>query len=82
MDDAKLNLSGAELLEALSDGASFQRRLQEATNDVIAEAMEKAKQSLGETLNGTGVRCPYDIFASQWPNLKLIGKSSMILTNH
>ena len=41
MDDAKLNLSGAELLEALSDGASFQRRLQEATNDVIAEAMEK-----------------------------------------
>ena len=67
MDDAKLNLSGAELLEALSDGASFQRRLQEATNDVIAEAMEKAKQSLSETLNGTGVRCPYDIFASQWP---------------
>ena len=66
MDDAKLNLSGA-LLEALSDGASFPKKLQEATNDVIAEAMEKAKQSLGETLNGTGVRCPYDIFASQWP---------------
>ena len=67
MDDAKMNLSGAELLEALSDGAAFQRKLQEATSEVIAEAMEKAKQSLVQALEGTGVRCPYDIFASQWP---------------
>ena len=81
MDDAKLNLSGAELLEALSDGASFQRRLQEATNDVIAEAMEKAKQSLGETLNGTEF-VARTIFLPHNGQLKLIGKSSMILTNH
>ena len=67
MNDAKMDLSGAELLEALSDGAAFQRKLQEATTDVIAEAMEKAKQTMVETLEGTGVRCPYDIFSSQWP---------------
>ena len=67
MDDAKMDLSGAELLEALSDGAAFQRKLQEATKDVITEAMEKAKQTMVETLEGTGVRCPYDIFSSQWP---------------
>ena len=67
MNDAKMNLSGAELLEALSDGAAFQRKLQEATSDVITEAMEKAKQTMVETLKGTGVRCPYDIFSSQWP---------------
>tara|TARA_B110000305_G_scaffold76792_1_gene86260 strand:- start:2871 stop:4862 length:1992 start_codon:yes stop_codon:yes gene_type:complete len=67
MDDAKMDLSGAELLEALSDGAAFQRKLQEATKDVITEAMEKAKQTVVEMLEGTGVRCPYDIFSSQWP---------------
>tara|TARA_B100000459_G_scaffold140682_1_gene99876 strand:- start:1395 stop:3386 length:1992 start_codon:yes stop_codon:yes gene_type:complete len=67
MNDAKMDLSGAELLEALSDGAAFQRKLQEATTDVITEAMEKAKQTMIETLEGTGVRCPYDIFSSQWP---------------
>jgi hypothetical protein len=67
MNDAKMNLSGSELLEALSDGAAFQRKLQEATTDVITEAMEKAKQTMIQTLEGTGVRCPYDIFSSQWP---------------
>ena len=67
MDDAKMDLSGAELLEALSDGAAFQRKLQEATKDVITEAMEKAKQTMVQMLEGTGVRCPYDIFSSQWP---------------
>ena len=67
MNDAKMNLSGSELLEALSDGAAFQRKLQEATTDVITEAMEKAKQTMVQTLEGTGVRCPYDIFSSQWP---------------
>ncbi|NCG00817.1 MAG: hypothetical protein GWP25_03385 [Euryarchaeota archaeon] len=67
MNDAKMNLSGSELLEALSDGAAFQRKLQEATTDVITDAMEKAKQTMIQTLEGTGVRCPYDIFSSQWP---------------
>ena len=82
MDDAKMNLSGAELLEALSDGAAFQRKLQEATSDVITEAMQKAKQSMVETLDGTGVRCPYDIFASQWPakiNRKVIDEIDQAL---
>ena len=62
MNNAKMNLSGSELLEALSDGAAFQRKLQQATSDVITDAMEAAKQRLSEELIGTGVRVPYSIF--------------------
>ena len=67
MNNAKMNLSGTELLEALSDGAAFQRKLQEATSDVITDAMEAAKQKLAEELQGTGVRVPYSIFTKNWP---------------
>ena len=67
MNNAKMNLSGSELLEALSDGAAFQRKLQQATSDVITDAMEAAKQRLSEELEGTGVRVPYSIFTKDWP---------------
>ena len=67
MNDAKLALSGAELLEALSDGAGFQRRLKEVTGHVIDEAMQEATNQLSELLQGTGVRCPPVIFTSDWP---------------
>ena len=67
MNNAKMNLSGSELLEALSDGAAFQRKLQQATSDVITDAMEAAKQRLSGDLEGTGVRVPYSIFTKDWP---------------
>jgi DNA mismatch repair ATPase MutS len=67
MNNAKMNLSGSELLEALSDGAAFQRKLKQATSDVITDAMEAAKQRLAVELQGTGVRAPYTIFAKDWP---------------
>ena len=67
MNNAKMNLSGSELLEALSDGAAFQRKLKQATSDVITDAMEAAKQRLAVELEGTGVRVPYSIFAKDWP---------------
>ncbi|MDA7845807.1 hypothetical protein N9A87_02025 [Euryarchaeota archaeon] len=67
MNNAKMNLSGSELLEALSDGAAFQRKLKQATSEVITDAMEAAKQRLAVELEGTGVRVPYSIFAKDWP---------------
>ena len=67
MNDAKLALSGAELLEALSDGAGFQRKLKEVTGHVIQEAMQDAVNQLGILLEGTGIRCPAIIFTNDWP---------------
>lgn len=67
MNDAKMALSGAELLEALSDGAAFQRKLRDATGMVITDAMEKAKTELTQFLEGTGCRSPYDLFGDDWP---------------
>lgn len=67
MNDAKMALSGAELLEALADGAAFQRKLRDATGDVIAEAMQKARERLAAFIEPANVKCPYDIFTSSWP---------------
>lgn len=67
MNDAKMALSGAELLEALADGAAFQRKLKEATGHVIQEAMQRARDHLAEFLEPAGMRCPYEIFTKTWP---------------
>ena len=67
MNDAKMALSGAELLEALADGAAFQRKLKEATGHVIQEAMQRARDHLAEFLTPAGMRCPYEIFTKAWP---------------
>jgi DNA mismatch repair protein MutS2 len=83
MNNAKMDLSGSELLEALSDGAAFQRKLQQATSEVIADAMEAAKQRLSEALEGTGVRVPYSIFTKDWPakiNRKVIDELDTALS--
>lgn len=67
MNDAKMALSGAELLEALADGAAFQRKLRDATGDVIAEAMQKARERLAAFIEPAKITCPYDVFTSSWP---------------
>ena len=67
MNDAKLALSGAELLDALADGSGFQRRLKEATGYVIENAMQQAVNRLSQFMEGSGVRCPPVIFTSDWP---------------
>jgi DNA mismatch repair protein MutS2 len=67
MNDAKLALSGAELLEALSDGTGFQRKLKEVTGQVIDEAMQEAVNQFAEFLEGTGIRCPPILFNNDWP---------------
>ena len=67
MNDAKMALSGAELLEALADGTAFQRKLKEATGHVIQEAMQQAREELAAFLQPASLRCPFDIFTSSWP---------------
>lgn len=67
MNDAKLALSGAELLEALADGTAFQRKLRDATGHVIQEAMQQAREALAAFLEPASLRCPVDIFTSSWP---------------
>jgi hypothetical protein len=56
MNDAKMALSGAELLDALADGTGFQRKLKEATGHVIDNAMQQAVNKLGEFMEGSGVK--------------------------
>ena len=67
MNDAKMALSGAELLEALADGTSFQRKLRDATGHVIQEAMQQAREHLAGFLEPAHLRCPFDLFTDAWP---------------
>ena len=67
MNDAKMALSGAELLEALADGTSFQRKLRDATGHVIQEAMQQAREHLAAFLEPSHLRCPFDLFTDAWP---------------
>ncbi len=67
MNDAKMALSGAELLDALADGTGFQRKLKEATGHVIDNAMQQAVNKLGEFMEGSGVKNPPIIFTADWP---------------
>ncbi|MEG3600795.1 MAG: helix-hairpin-helix domain-containing protein, partial [Candidatus Thermoplasmatota archaeon] len=67
MNDAKMALSGAELLEALADGTAFQRKLRDATGHVIQEAMQQAREHLAAFLEPAHLRCPFDIFTDAWP---------------
>ena len=67
MNDAKMALSGAELLEALADSTSFQRKLRDATGHVIQEAMQQARDRMATFLEPAHLRCPYDIFTTSWP---------------
>ena len=67
MNDAKMALSGAELLEALADGTAFQRKLRDATGHVIQEAMQQAREQLAAFLEPASLRCPFDIFTGTWP---------------
>ncbi len=67
MNDAKMALSGAELLEALADGTAFQRKLRDATGHVIQEAMQQARENLAAFLEPASLRCPFDVFTDAWP---------------
>ncbi len=67
MQNVKLDLSGADMLEALADSASLQRRLAQQTSDAIEMAIESATDELAAMLSPVGVRCPRNVFQAEWP---------------
>ena len=67
MQNVKLDLSGSDMLEALADAASLQRKLAQQTSDAIEQAIESATDELANLLSEVGVRCPRTIFKSEWP---------------
>ena len=67
MQNVKLDLSGSDMLEALADAASLQRKLAKQTSDAIQEAIENATNEISSLLSKVGVRCPRTIFKAEWP---------------
>ncbi|HIF45846.1 MAG TPA: hypothetical protein EYQ73_03505 [Candidatus Poseidoniales archaeon] len=67
MQNVKLDLSGADMLEALADTGALQRKLARQTSDAITLAIETATDELATLLSDVGVRCPRNIFKSEWP---------------
>lgn len=67
MQNVKLDLSGSDMLEALADAASLQRKLAQQTSDAIEQAIESATDELANLLSEVGVRCPRTIFKAEWP---------------
>ena len=67
MAEAQLALTGADMLDALANGAGLQRRLRAATMEAIESAIEEANAALSEFLNGTGLRMPQRLFKDGWP---------------
>ena len=50
MQNVKLDLSGSDMLEALADAASLQRKLAQQTRDAIEEAIETATDEVATLL--------------------------------
>ena len=67
MQNVKLDLSGSDMLEALADAASLQRKLSQQTSDAIEQAIESATDEISNLLSKVGVRCPRTIFKTEWP---------------
>ena len=67
MQNVKLDLSGSDMLEALADAASLQRKLAKQTSDSIEQAIENATNEISALLSSVGVRCPRTVFKAEWP---------------
>jgi DNA mismatch repair ATPase MutS len=67
MQNVKLDLSGSDMLEALADAASLQRKLAKQTSDSIEQAIENATNEISTLLSSVGVRCPRTVFKAEWP---------------
>ena len=67
MQNVKLDLSGADMLEALADTGVLQRKLARQTSDAITLAIETATDELATFLSRVGLRCPRNIFKPEWP---------------
>lgn len=67
METASLDLSGSDMLAALADAATFQRKLASATEDVITDILEQGRNELSAYLEASGLQAPFDLYASNWP---------------
>ena len=67
MQNVKMDLSGADMLQALADAASLQRKLAQQTNDAIEQAIESATDELANLVDRVGIRCPRNIFKAECP---------------
>ncbi len=67
MQNVKLDLSGSDMLAALADAASLQRKLAKQTSDSIEQAVENATDEISALLSSVGVRCPRSIYKAEWP---------------
>ena len=54
MQNVKLDLSGSDMLEALADAASLQRKLAQQTSDAIEQAIESATDEIASLLSNVG----------------------------
>ncbi len=67
MESASLDLTGSDMLEALADAATFQRKLANATEDVITDILQQGREELSTYLEASGLQAPFDLYASNWP---------------
>ncbi|MGB0447852.1 MAG: MutS-related protein [Candidatus Poseidoniaceae archaeon] len=67
METASLDLTGSDMLAALADAATFQRKLASATEDVITDILEEGRSELSAYLEASGLQAPFDLYASNWP---------------
>ena len=67
MQNVKLDLSGSDMLAALADAGSLQRKLAKQTSDSIEQAIENATDEISALLSSVGVRCPRSIYKAEWP---------------
>ena len=67
MQNVNMDLSGADMLQALADAAALQRKLAQKTNDAIEQAIETATNELAALLDTAGIRCPRNVFKAEWP---------------
>ena len=67
MESVTLDLSGSDMLEALADAATFQRKLASATEDVMNEILERGRTEFSSYLEAGGLQAPFELYSSNWP---------------
>ena len=67
MESVTLDLSGSDMLEALADAATFQRKLASATEEVMNDILERGRTEFSSYLEAGGLQAPFDLYSSNWP---------------
>ena len=73
METASLDLTGSDMLEALVDASTFQRKLASATEDIISNILEQGRNDFSSYLEAGGLQAPFDLY------LNLASKNQSLL---